>query len=111
MGPVLGSIVLEPGDGVLRCMTLCNTWGSPTACEHGNVLSGGVCELLGFTIGLPAQVVQPGVFSFTRTASYVAGAVVNDTNDYRLTSLCAFILYRELLAYKKKYIYPDQQSL
>ena len=95
MGPVLGSIVLHPGDGVLRCMTLCNTWGSPTDCEHGNVLPGGVCELLGFTVGLPAEVVQPGVVSFTRTTSNIAGAVVIDTYDYRLTKfMCIYIILR-----------------
>ena len=66
LGPVLANVTLRSGAETLDCMALCNTWGSPTDCEHGNLLLGGVCQPLGFTVGLPAQVVQPGVVSFTR---------------------------------------------
>ena len=73
LGPVLANVTMRPGAGTMYCMALCNTWGNPTGCEHGNVIPEGVCELLGFTVGLPAEIVQPGIVSFTRITSKTAG--------------------------------------
>ena len=73
LGMVLANVTVRSGAEILDCMALCNTWGTPTDCEHGNLLPDGVCQLLGFTVGLPAQVVQPGVVSFTRITGIRGG--------------------------------------
>ena len=47
--PVLANVTMRPGAGTMYC------------------------ELLGFTVGIPAEVVQPGIVSFTRITSKTAG--------------------------------------